>query len=358
MEIICPHCNKSFALDETDSMNILAQIRDHSFEEEVSRRVREATGQIEARAASERELAVIKAVSEAKEDTQRLRDEYEAKLKDANEQVDYYRDLKSRMSTKMVGESLEQHCFASFNQIRAMAFPHAYFEKDNDARTGSKGDFIFRDFDENGQEYISIMFEMKNEMDVRHKGDRLRGIPYDTQRGSTASKHKNSDFFKELDKDRREKNCEYAVLVTLLEADNDLYNAGIVDVSYQYEKMFVVRPQFFLPIIGLLRNAAQSSIALRQELVTVKSQNIDVTHFEEELDAFKKKFSYNYTQAAKRFSEAIDEIDKSIDHLQKIKEALLASDRQLRLANDKADDLEIKKLCKNNPTMQEKFGLT
>ncbi len=339
MEIICPHCNKTFALDETESINIMSQIRDKSFDEEVNRRVKESTAHITAQAASERELAVMKAVSLANEEKERLKDDYEAKLKDTSEQLAYYKDLKTKMSTKMVGETLEQHCQTEFEKIRMTAFPGAYFDKDNDAKTGSKGDFIFRDYDDEGNEYISIMFEMKNEMDT------------------TASKHKNSDFFKELDKDRREKNCEYAVLVSMLEAESELYNSGIVDVSYQYEKMYVIRPQFFLPIIGILRNSAKNSIALKKELLAVRNQNIDVTHFEEELDNFKKKFSYNYTQAAKRFSEAIEEIDKSIDHLQKIKEALLASDRQLRLANDKAEDLEIKKLCKNNPTMKEKFGL-
>lgn len=295
---------------------------------------------------NQQKVAVLEAVKEVEDQKRELEQDLQAEKNKAaviiaqkDEQIEFYKDLKTKMSTKMVGETLEQHCQTEFEKIRMTAFPGAYFDKDNDAKTGSKGDFIFRDYDDEGNEYISIMFEMKNEMDT------------------TASKHKNSDFFKELDKDRREKNCEYAVLVSMLESESELYNSGIVDVSYQYEKMYVIRPQFFLPIIGILRNSARNSITLKKELLAVRNQNIDVTHFEEELDNFKKKFSYNYTQAAKRFSEAIEEIDKSIDHLQKIKEALLASDRQLRLANDKAEDLEIKKLCKNNPTMKEKFGL-
>ena len=259
----------------------------------------------------------------------------ELALKD--EQIAQYRDFKARQSTKMVGESLEQHCLTEFNRIRMTAFPNAYFDKDNDARTGSKGDFIFRECAEDGTEILSIMFEMKNEMDT------------------TAAKHKNEDFFRELDRDRREKNCEYAVLVTLLEADSELYNTGIVDVSYKYEKMYVIRPQFFIPMITLLRNAAMNAVKARQELALIREQNIDITNFENEVNEFKSKFSYNYQQASKRFQEAIDEIDKSIAHLQKIKDALTASDRQLRLANDKAEDLSIKKLTRHNPTMRQKF---
>ncbi len=265
-----------------------------------------------------------------------IKREYENKLKDKDLEIAYYKDLKTRMSTKMIGETLEQHCEISFNQLRMTAFPNAYFEKDNDAKTGSKGDYIFRE-SKDGVEFISIMFEMKNEMDT------------------TASKHKNEDFLKELDKDRKEKNCEYAVLVTLLEADSELYNTGIVDVSYRYPKMYVIRPQFFIPMITLLRNAAINTIKAKRELALIREQNIDITNFENEVNDFKERFAYNYEQASKRFKEAIDEIDKSILHLQKIKDALTASDRQLRLANDKMEDLTIKKLTKNNPTMRDRF---
>ena len=244
------------------------------------------------------------------------------------------------MSTKMIGETLEQHCMIEFNKIRATAFRNAYFDKDNEVSkaSGSKGDFIFRDYDESKNEIVSIMFEMKNEADT------------------TATKHKNSDFFKELDKDRREKNCEYAVLVTLLESDNELYNQGIVDVSYEYEKMYVIRPQFFIPIITLIRNAALNSLEYKKELMIVQNQNIDVSNFEEKLNKFKNGFSKNYELANRRFNEAVDEIDKAIDHLQKIKDALVSSDRNLRLANDKAKDLTIKKLTRNNPTMKKAFS--
>lgn len=266
-----------------------------------------------------------------------LQEQYEEKLKTKEEQIEYYRDFKARQSTKMIGESLEQHCLSQFNSIRMAAFPSAYFEKDNDARTGSKGDFIFRDFSADGTEYISIMFEMKNEADT------------------TATKHKNEDFFKELDKDRREKGCEYAVLVSLLEADNDFYNNGIVDVSYKFEKMYVIRPQFFIPIISLLRNAALNSLKYQQELQTVRNQQLDILHFEENMAAFKEGFSRNYRLASERFREAVDEIDKSITHLQKIKEALLSSENNLRLANNKADDLSIKKLTKNAPSVRAMF---
>ena len=241
------------------------------------------------------------------------------------------------MSTKMVGESLERYCEDQFNSLRATAFRNAYFEKDNDAKSGSKGDFIYRETDENGVELISIMFEMKNEMDT------------------TATKHKNEDFFKELDKDRREKKCEYAVLVTMLESDSELYNAGIVDVSYKYDKMYVVRPQCFIPIITLLRNAATNALTYKQELQVVRNQNIDISNFEDNLFKFKEAFGKNYEMAHKHFETAIDEIDKTIDHLEKVKKSLLGSDRQLRLANDKVEDVSIKKLTKNNPTMQAKF---
>ncbi len=267
-----------------------------------------------------------------------LKDKYETQIKDRDDTIERLRDMKARLSTKMVGETLEQHCETEFNRIRAMAFPRAYFEKDNDARAGSKGDYLFRDSDEAGTEIISIMFEMKNEDD------------------RTATKNKNEDFLKELDKDRTEKGCEYAVLVSLLEPDSELYNAGIVDVFYRYPKMYIIRPQFFLPIITLLRNAAMNSLKYKSELALVKAQDVDITNFETDLDVFKTAFSKNYDLAARRFQTAIEEIDKSIDHLQKTKEALLGTDRNLRLANDKAQDVTIKKLTKRNPTMAAKFA--
>ena len=266
-----------------------------------------------------------------------LKDKYETQIKDRDDTIERLRDMKARLSTKMVGETLEQHCETEFNRIRATAFPRAYFEKDNDARTGSKGDYIFRDLDEAGTEIVSIMFEMKNESD------------------STATKSKNEDFLKELDKDRTEKGCEYAVLVSLLEPDSELYNTGIVDVFHRHPKMYVVRPQFFIPIITLLRNAAMNSLKYKSELALVKTQNIDITNFESELETFKTAFAKNYDLASRRFQTAIDEIDKSIDHLQKTKEALLGTDRNLRLANDKAQDVTLKKLTRGNPTMAAKF---
>ena len=266
-----------------------------------------------------------------------LKDKYETQIRDKDESIERLRDMKARLSTKMVGETLEQHCETEFNRIRATAFPKAYFEKDNDASTGSKGDYIFRDADENGTPIVSIMFEMKNESDT------------------TATKKKNEDFLKELDKDRNEKGCEYAILVSLLEPDSELYNSGIVDVFHRYPKMYVVRPQFFIPMISLLRNAAMSSLEYKQELALVKSQNIDITNFEEDLDVFKNAFAKNYELASRKFQTAIDEIDKSIDHLQKTKEALLGTDRNLRLANDKAQDVTVKKLTRNNPTMASAF---
>lgn len=266
-----------------------------------------------------------------------LREKYETQIKDRDDAIERLRDMKARLSTKMVGETLEQHCETEFNRIRATAFPKAYFEKDNDARSGSKGDYIFRDLDEAGTEVVSIMFEMKNESD------------------ETATKKKNEDFLKELDKDRNEKGCEYAVLVSLLEPESELYNSGIVDVSHRYPKMYVVRPQFFIPIITLLRNAAQNSLKYKSELAMVKAQNIDITNFEEELDAFKTGFARNYELASKKFKTAIEEIDKTIDHLQKTKDALLGSENNLRLANNKAEDLTVKKLTKGNPTMAAKF---
>lgn len=267
-----------------------------------------------------------------------LKDKYETQIKDRESEIERLREMKARLSTKMVGETLEQHCETEFNRIRATAFPRAYFEKDNDSRSGSKGDYIFRDLDEAQTETVSIMFEMKNESD------------------ETATKKKNEDFFKELDKDRNEKNCEYAILVSLLEPDSELYNSGIVDVSHRYKKMYVVRPQFFIPIITLLRNAAQNSLKYKTELALVKEQNIDITNFESELEAFRTGFARNYELASKKFKTAIDEIDKTIDHLQKTKDALLGSENNLRLANNKAEDLTVKKLTKSNPTMAAKFA--
>ncbi|EAQ96930.1 DUF2130 domain-containing protein [Congregibacter litoralis] len=266
-----------------------------------------------------------------------LKDKYETQIKDRDEAIERLRDLKARMSTKMVGETLEQHCEIEFNRIRATAFPRAYFEKDNDARGGSKGDYIFRDKDENDTEIVSIMFEMKNELDA------------------TATKKRNEDFLKELDKDRTEKGCEYAILVSLLESDNELYNSGIVDVSHRYPKMYVIRPQFFIPIITLLRNAAMGALEFKTELAIVKAQNIDITNFETELESFKAGFARNYDLASRQFETAIDEIDKSMNHLQKTKEALLKSANNLRLANNKAQDVTIKRLTKNNPTMAAEF---
>lgn len=267
-----------------------------------------------------------------------IRESHQKELQAKEEQIDYYKDLKTKLSTKLLGESLEQHCMIEFNRLRSTGFQNSYFEKDNDIRTGSKGDFIFRDFGDNGTEFISIMFEMKNEGDT------------------TATKKKNEDFFKELDKDRNEKKCEYAVLVSMLESDNELYNTGIVDVSYKYPKMYVVRPQFFIPIITLLRNAALNSLQYRQELEVIRNQNIDISNFEKDMNDFKDKFGRNYRLASERFRTAIEEIDKTISHLQKTKDALLSSENHLRLANDKAEDLTIKKLIAHNPTMAKKFA--
>ena len=304
----------------------------------------------------EKELEITKAVAEKERELgnlntqlmlqskenqlekQSLREKYEAELKQKDETIAFYKDFKARQSTKMIGESLEQHCETEFNRIRTTAFPQAVFGKDNDAKTGSKGDYIYRETDEEGNEIISITFEMKNEND------------------ETATKKKNEHFFKELDKDRREKNCEYAVLVSLLEADSDLYNNGIVDVSYAYPKMYVVRPQFFIPIVSLLRNAALNSLKYKQELAQMRAQNIDITHFEEDLDKFKTDFARNYELASRKFQTAIDEIDKTISHLQKTKEALLSSENNLRLANNKATDLTVKKLVRKNPTMKAAFA--
>ena len=410
-ELKCPNCGSMFTVDEADYASIVSQVKNAEFEEELCRRINEMKGRQDAEqkvkdaearedfskkltakeqeilakeqeisrlkaslesieeknkleidkalaakdlviaglqstiklSESEKEKAVMEAKSkstlaQSQAELQRnaLKDEYEAKLKLAQEQVDYYKDLKMKMSTKMIGETLEAHCSNVFNgQMRPM-FPNAYFEKDNDASGGSKGDFIFRDY-EDGTEYISIMFEMKNEADT------------------TATKHKNEDFFKKLDEDRKAKGCEYAVLVSLLEQDNELYNNGIVDVSYKYPKMYVIRPQFFMPIITLLVNASKKSIEYKKELAIAKSQSLDITNFEDKLIEFKEKFGKNYELASKRFREAIKEIDKSIDALNKTKEALLSSENNLRLANDKAEDLTIRKLTYKNPTMKRLF---
>jgi hypothetical protein len=285
--------------------------------------------------------AVQKANEEIRELETSLTNEKERNkilLEEKDKQIEFYKDLKTKMSTKMVGETLEQHCQIQFEQLRATAFRNAYFEKDNDAKSGSKGDFIYRENDEGGNEIVSIMFEMKNAMD------------------QTATKHKNEDFLKELDKDRREKNCEYAVLVSLLESDSEIYNAGIVDVSHKFEKMYVVRPQCFIPIITLLRNAAMNAMTYKRELVKVQNQNVDITNFESNLMKFKDEFGRNYQLAHDHFQKAIDEIDKTIDHLEKVKKELQGSDNQLRLANNKVEDVSIKKLTKDNPTMQKKFA--
>lgn len=416
-EIDCPHCNRAFKIDEAGYAAILQQVRDKAFEQQLRERlalaeqdkttkvelaeskvreqmqqvssakdkeihelktkldtnevaqrlaVTQATNPLEKEVQDlkakletsevEKKLAVTEAVGkiekerdqlksglqQSKIDSQNfeksLKQRYETQIQDRDDAIERLKDMKVRLSTKMVGETLEQHCENEFNRIRATAFPKAYFEKDNDARSGSKGDYIFRDSDNAETETVSIMFEMKNEND------------------GTATKKKNEDFLKELDKDRNEKNCEYAILVSLLEPESELYNSGIVDVSHRFEKMYVVRPQFFIPIITLLRNAAQNSLKYKTELAAVRTQNLDITNFEDELDAFKKGFARNYDLASKKFKTAILEIDKTIDHLQKTKEALLGSENNLRLANNKADDLSVKKLTKKNPTMAKKFA--
>lgn len=398
-EIICPHCKKAFKIDEAGFANILKQVRNQEFEKELHDRLellerdkisavklaeantknalqndiskRDAElAQLKAEKETEiarllhklesfeteKKLAVTEAVT--KIDKERidleiklqnknheiqlrevsLKEQFENELKLKNEMIERYKDMKLRLSTKMIGETLEQHCETEFNKLRAIGFKNAYFEKDNDSKTGSKGDYIYRETDELGNEIISIMFEMKNEGD------------------ETVTKKKNDDFLRELDKDRTEKQCEYAVLVSLLEAESELYNTGIVDVSHKYPKMYVVRPQFFIPIITLLRNAAMNSLQYKAELALVKNQNIDITNFEENINKFKDGFAKNYELASRKFKTAIDEIDKTIDHLQKTKEALLSSENNLRLANNKADDLTIKKLTKDNPTMTAKFA--
>ncbi|SMF24522.1 hypothetical protein SAMN02745866_01598 [Alteromonadaceae bacterium Bs31] len=433
-EIICPHCSKAFKVDEAGYADILKQVRNSEFEQQLHERLELAekdklkevelaksnirNDMHEVTAAKDTEISGLKAKIEAGEVARKLaiaealktvekerdtlanelekakldnlstsklaeeklsasksaqklavteavgkvekerdelknslkhvelekqlaekslKDKYETQIKDRDDAIERLRDMKARLSTKMVGESLEQHCETEFNRIRSTAFPNAYFEKDNDASGGSKGDFIFRDSDSAGTEIVSIMFEMKNENDT------------------TASKKKNEDFLKELDKDRTEKGCEYAILVSLLEPDSELYNSGIVDVFHRYPKMYVIRPQFFIPIITLLRNAAMKSLEYKTELALVKSQNVDITNFESDLDKFKSAFAKNYDLASRKFQTAIDEIDRSIDRLQKAKEALLGTDRNLRLANDKAQDVTIKKLTRKNPTMAAKF---
>jgi len=415
-EIICPNCKKVFKVDEAGFADILKQVRDHQFEEELNNRLilaekdkvnavklveaniknsfqeelakkdRELTelkaksdtelaeklaekeGEIAKMKAKiqtaevEKKLRVTEAIKEIEKERDNLTNELrnketekqllekslkekysaELKIKDEiikmkDEEIDLRKDMKLKLSTKMIGETLEQHCEAEFNKLRATGFQNAYFEKDNDARTGSKGDFIYRETDEVGNEIISIMFEMKNESD------------------ETATKKRNEDFFKELDKDRTEKKCEYAVLVSLLEAESEFYNTGIVDVSHKYPKMYVVRPQFFIPIITLLRNAAMNSLKYKAELNLIRNQNIDIIKFEDKIEEFKKGFAHNYDLASRKFKTAIDEIDKTISHLQKTKDALLSSENNLRLANNKANDLTIKKLTHGNPTMKAKF---
>ena len=390
-ELKCPHCGQAFTVDDTELSSIVQQIRDKEFEKDIEKRISELkehmlmthrlemeakeneiklmsqkeydkeiqklksqldkatekSAKLQAQLESSEDkkiIAVMEAVKKVEEEKKDLesqliheKDKGKLLLEQKDEQIAYYRDLKTRMSTKMVGETLEQHCEIQFNQLRATAFKNAYFEKDNDSRSGSKGDYIYRETDENGVELISIMFEMKNEMD------------------ETATKHKNEDFYKELDKDRKQKNCEYAVLVSMLESENELFNAGIVDVSYKYEKMYVVRPQCFIPIITLLRNAAMNAMEYKQELAVVRNQNIDISDFEEKLMNFKSDFSRNYDIAHSHFDKAVDEIDKTIQHLEKVKKELLGSDNQLRIANNKVDEVSIKKLTRGNKTMQEKF---
>ena len=408
-EIKCPNCGTVFKIDEKQYDSIVKQVRDSEFKNEIATRqeqyekdknqaIKLAENELEKKLSTmlkEKDLEItklneelkskkqledslventkIKTANEYKEEIAKLnikikelenekdknisslksqleldskeyalkekniKDVYENKLKDKDEMIAYYKDMKARQSTKMIGESLEVHCNNEFNTLRPL-FPNAYFEKDNDARTGSKGDFIFRDYDDEKTEIVSIMFEMKNEADM------------------TATKHKNEDFFKELDKDRKEKKCEYAVLVSLLEIDNDYYNTGIVDVSYRYPKMYVIRPQFFIPLITLIRGAALNALEYKKEMLVLQNQNIDISHFEENMNAFKSGFAKNYRIASEKFSKAIEEIDKTIDHLQKTKDALISSDRNLRLANNKAEELTIKRLTKNSPTMAKLFA--
>jgi len=326
---------EDLAKKETEITKLQAQIQAAQTEKQLA--INEAVHVVE----KERDQLVHKLSSKDSESKlleTSLKEKYESELKSKEEMIEYYKDLKVKLSTKMLGETLEQHCEVEFNKLRASAFQHAYFEKDNDARGGSKGDYIFKEVDEHDTEIISIMFEMKNEGD------------------ETATKKKNEDFLKELDKDRTQKGCEYAVLVSLLEADNELYNTGIVDMSHKYQKMYVIRPQFFIPMITLLRNAALNSLKYKSELSLVRSQNIDITNFEDQLDDFKSSFGRNYRLASDKFKIAIESIDKSIAQLQKTKENLLRSDDNLRLANSKAEDLSIKRLTRDNPTMQKKFA--
>ncbi|MBQ9333276.1 MAG: DUF2130 domain-containing protein [Lachnospiraceae bacterium] len=390
-ELKCPHCGTVFTVDDTELASIISQVRQSEFDREINERLAEVKEHMSKEHALEltaqandvrlktkeeyedqindlkdklsenenrirdlksrldgstdrQRIAVLEATQKIEDEKHKLenslqqeREKNRLELKAKDDLIGYYKDLKARMSTKMVGESLERHCEDEFNRIRMTAFPNAYFEKDNDAVSGSKGDFIFREADDNGVEIISIMFEMKNEMD------------------ETATKHKNEDFFKELDKDRTEKKCEYAVLVSLLEADSELYNAGIVDVSYRYDKMYVVRPQCFIPIITLLRNAAMNALAYKRELAEVRNQDIDISNFEDSLMKFKNDFSRNYDLAHSHFDKAIDEIDKTIQHLEKVKAELLGSDKQLRIATGKVEDVTVKKLTRDNPTMRAKF---
>jgi hypothetical protein len=364
-EIICPHCEKAFKIDEAGYADILKQIRNKEFDKELHEKLAAAEQEKKSAlslAEAENEAKRLKLVAEKETEItglknkignfelqqqlaeSELRKTLEVQIKDRDIEIERLRDRKLQLSTKMLGETLEQHCEVEFNRIRATAFPNAYFEKDNkvskkDEETGkgSKGDYIFRDKDDAGNEIVSIMFEMKNEGD------------------ETENKQKNEKFFEKLDKDRREKNCEYAVLVSLLEPESELYNVGIVDVSYKYPKMYVVRPQFFIQIITLLRNAALNAMEYKAELALVRAQNVDVTDFEEKLEEFQTGFARNYDLASRKFQTAIEEIDKSIDHLQKTKAALLSTDNNLRIANDKAQDISIKKLTRGNPTMAQKF---
>ena len=409
-QIKCPHCGTVFTINETEYSQLLAKVRGHEFEKEIHERLEreralfeeQSKNQLQAnlnekdkeianlqaqleKAASQNQLDMERSLAEKEKEVQALqsqleqtrlhhqnelqrsltslekerdsvknqlalqenesqlalssvRSDYEVQLKAANEQVEFYKNFKAQQSTKAIGESLEIYAETEFNKVRSYAFPRAKFGKDNEiSASGSKGDFIFRDFDESGLEFISIMFEMKNEADT------------------TKTKHKNADFLKELDKDRREKKCEYAVLVTMLEADNDYYNTGIIDVSHEYEKMYVIRPQFFIQLIGLLRNAALNSLQYQQELALIREQNIDITHFEEDLEVFKNAFAKNYNSASTNFKKAIDEIDKAIKRMEEVKRFLTTSENQLRLANNKLDDVSVKKLTRNNPTMKAKF---
>lgn len=361
-EIVCPQCQKAFKVDESGYAEILKQVHDKDFEKQLAERISAlkdvntiatelAVSNAKSALENERnllqselksaqtaqELAVANALTEATKEHAKIQTELTTKLQLSEQTIEHLRDMKLRLSTKMLGETLEQHCETEFNRIRATAFPHAYFERDNDLTDGSKGDYIFKEKDETSTEIVSIMFEMKNEND-------------DTDR-----KRKNEDFFKKLDKDRTDKGCEYAVLVSMLETDSELYNTGIVDVSYKYPRMYVVRPQFFIPIITLLRNAAMSSLQYKTELALVKSQQIDITNFEKELDLFKTAFARNYDLASRHFQTAVEEIDKSILHLQRTKDALLTTSNNLRLANNKSQDVTVRRLTRDNPTMAAKF---